>query len=59
MIKELPKVALIGANAFAFVCNQPGIELYFITMEEVCTTYLASQETDFKPRPINDSPRVP
>jgi len=43
-MKEPPKVALIDANAFAFICNQPGTELYFMTMEEANATHLASQE---------------
>ena len=42
--KEPPNVSLIGANAFAFVCNQPGMELYFITVEEANAAHLASQE---------------
>ena len=42
--KKPPKVSLIGANAFAFVCNQPETELYFMTMEEANAAHLASQE---------------
>jgi len=39
-----PKVSLIGANTFAFICNQPGTEFYFMTMEEANAAHLASQE---------------
>jgi len=30
----VPKVALIGAAAFTFVCNQSDTELYFISYKE-------------------------
>jgi len=42
--RESLKVSLIGANAFAFMCNQPETELYFMTMEEARAAHLASQE---------------
>ena len=32
-------------NAFAFICNQPGTELYFLKMEEMNAARMASQET--------------
>ena len=35
----------LGANAFAFVCNQLGTELYFLTIEELNATCIVSQET--------------
>jgi hypothetical protein len=40
-----PRVALIGAAAFASVCNRPGTELYFMSMAEIDAAYLATQET--------------
>ena len=49
---------MIGANAFAFVCNQPGTELYFITMEEAQTAHLANQET-VAPDPDPDLSSIP
>jgi len=55
-MKEPLKVALIGANAFAFICNQPGTELYFMTMEEARTAYLASQETITSDRDLSMVP---
>ena len=45
-------------NAFAFVCNQPGIELYFMMIEKVHTTYLANQET-VAPDPDPDLSTIP
>jgi len=56
--KEPPKVSLIGANAFAFVCNQPGTELYFMTMEETNATHLTSQEMG-APEPDPDLSSIP
>ena len=47
-------MALIGTNAFAFICNQPGTELYFMTIEEAHATYLASQEDTVTPDPDPD-----
>ena len=42
------KVALIGATAFALVCNQPGTELYFMSYKERedGTVELANQEVE-------------
>ena|SRR5277367_2643175 len=43
-----PKVALIRAAAFAFICNQPGMELYFMSykVQEDGTVELANQEAE-------------
>jgi len=56
--REPPKVSLIGANAFAFMCNQPGTELYFMTMEEANATHLTSQERR-EPEPDPDLSSIP
>jgi len=56
--REPPKVSLIGANAFTFVCNQPGTELYFMTMEEANAAHLANQETA-APDPDPDLSTIP
>jgi len=56
--KEPPQVSLIDANAFAFVCNQPGTELYFMTMEEANATHLTSQEMG-APEPDPDLSSIP
>jgi hypothetical protein len=47
--KGVPKVALIGAAAFAYVCNQPGTELFFLSMRELQEAQLSSQETEEEP----------
>lgn len=60
-LKEPPKVALIGANAFAFICNQLGTELYFMTMEEMMDSdpvHLAAQGTG-TPKPDPDLSQIP
>jgi len=46
--KSPPKVALIGAAAFAFVCNQPGTELFFMSYKESegGTVELSNQELE-------------
>ena len=56
--REPPKISLIGVNAFAFVCNQPETELYFMTMEETNATHLASQEMG-APEPDPDLSLIP
>jgi len=42
--RKAPQVALIGAAAFAHVCNQPGTELFFLSMSELQEAQLAHQE---------------
>jgi hypothetical protein len=45
--KDPPKVTLIEAAAFAYVCNQPGTELFFLSMSELQKAQLSSQvDTD-------------
>jgi hypothetical protein len=55
--KSPPKVALIGAAAFAFVCNQPSTELFFMSYKEDDggTIELLSQEAE----PDVDLPAIP
>ena len=55
--RTAPKVALIGAAAFAFVYNQPGTELFFMSYKEQGdgTVELANQEVE----PDVDMTKIP
>jgi len=54
-----PRVALIRAAAFAYVCNQPETELYLMTMDEICKTIsISAQETDIR-EPETDLSMIP
>ena len=55
--RTAPKVALIGAAAFAFICNQPGTELFFMSYKEQGdgTIELANQEVE----PDVDMTKIP
>jgi hypothetical protein len=46
--KSPPKVALIGAAAFAFICKQPSTELFFMSYKESegVTVELSNQELE-------------
>jgi hypothetical protein len=58
--KMAPKVALIGAAAFARVCTQQGTELFFLSIEELLGTQLAHQEADpAVPSPEFDLATIP
>jgi hypothetical protein len=41
---KAPQVALIRAAACAHVCNQPGTELFFLSIEELQGAQLSHQE---------------
>ena len=54
-----PRVALVGAAAFAYACNQPETELYLMTMNEICKTiHVSAQETDTR-EPESDLSTIP
>ena len=57
MPRMAPKVALIGAAVFTFVCNQPGTELFFMSYKEQRdgTVELANQEVE----PDIDMTKIP
>ena len=54
-----PRVALVGAAAFAYVCNQPETELYLMTMNEISDAiHVSAQETDTR-EPETDLSTIP
>jgi hypothetical protein len=44
--RKAPQVALIGAAAFAQGCNQPGTELFFLSIEKLQGAQLSHQEVE-------------
>jgi len=44
--RTAPQVTLIGAAAFALVCNQPGTELAFLSISKLQNVELSAQDVD-------------